>query len=275
MSLPDKLNHKPRIVRVERTVRETPSIKTIHFRDDLSSMASPGQFIMVWIPGLDEVPMSVSYMSNAGGAAVTVKSIGSATKALNSLVEGRMIGVRGPYGKGFKPTGSGEALLVAGGSGGAALAPLSDLLSRIGIKFTIIIGARTADELLFLERHRRNVASARGRVVPVTEDGSYGVRGLASEVALEELQRHRYTEIYSCGPEAMIKSILDLSMRYSIPLQASLERIMKCGIGICGSCVIDSLRVCMDGPVFDGGVLMKLKEFGVARRDHSGRRIPV
>jgi dihydroorotate dehydrogenase electron transfer subunit len=268
-------NHKPRIVKVERTVRETPTIKTICFKDNPSSRATPGQFDMVWIPGLDEIPMSISYTSIEGLAAITVRSVGPATEALHSLVEGQIFGVRGPYGRGFTVTDNGEALLVAGGSGGAALAPLSDLLSRMGVKHTVIVGAQTSSELLFLGRYEKNVSAVGGNIVPVTEDGSFGVRGLASEVAQDMLEKHVYTMIYSCGPETMIKNILPISLRYSTPFQASLERVMKCGIGICGSCVIDSLRVCREGPVFDGETLRRLDDFGESRRDHSGRRIPI
>ncbi|MBS7650457.1 dihydroorotate dehydrogenase electron transfer subunit [Candidatus Bathyarchaeota archaeon] len=274
MVLPEP-NHKPRIVKVERTIRETPTIKTIRFKDNPSSKAIPGQFDMVWIPGLDEVPMSISYTSTEGLAAITVRSVGPATEALHSIVEGQIFGVRGPYGRGFTVTDNGEALLVAGGSGGAALAPLSDLLSKMGVKHTVIVGAQTSSELLFLDRYERNVSAVGGRVVPVTEDGSYGIKGLASEVAQDMLRKHVYKMIYSCGPEAMIKSLLLLSLRYSIPFQASLERIMKCGIGICGSCVIDSLRVCREGPVFDGETLRRLDEFGKSRRNHSGRKVPL
>jgi len=112
-------------------------------------------------------------------------------------------------------------------------------------------------------------------VIAATEDGGYGVRGLASEVAEAELRKNSYDMIYTCGPELMIKRILDLSMQHSIPIQASLERIIKCGIGICGSCIIDSLRVCREGPVFDGEVLRSLEDLGTVKRDHSGRRVPV
>jgi dihydroorotate dehydrogenase electron transfer subunit len=73
----------------------------------------------------------------------------------------------------------------------------------------------------------------------------------------------------------MIKKIVDLGSEYSVPVQASLERIMKCGMGICGSCALDSYRVCKDGPVFHGETLKDLKDFGVATRDHSGKRVPL
>jgi dihydroorotate dehydrogenase electron transfer subunit len=262
-------------VNVEKDMLETPTIKSIFFRDEPSSKAEPGQFIMVWIPGLDEIPMSVSYTTKDGFTAISARRVGPATDALFARKVGELVGVRGPYGRGFSLTNHKRALLVGGGAGGAPLGPLSDTLAREERCFTAIIGAQVKDELLFLERHKNNAQRVGGEVIAATEDGGYGVRGLASEVAEAELRKNGYDMIYTCGPELMIKRILDLSMQHSIPIQASLERIIKCGIGICGSCIIDSLRVCREGPVFDGEVLRSLEDLGAVKRDHSGRRVRV
>jgi len=271
----ERIAHSPRIVGIQKGVVETATIKSIYFRDEPSSKAEPGQFLMVWIPGLDEIPMSISYMLQDDLAAVSVKMVGPATGALYFRRMGQPLGVRGPYGRGFTLTDGKRALIVAGGAGGAPLGPLSDLLARSGWEFTAIIGAPVTGELLFLDRHRINAKYVGGKVIPVTEDGAYGVKGLASEVAEAELKENDYDVIYTCGPEAMIKRVVELGSEYSIPVQASLERIMKCGVGICGSCVIDSHRVCRDGPVFDDEILRNLKELSVTKRDHSGRQVPV
>lgn len=270
-----RITHTPRITRIEKGVVETATIKSIFFNDKPSSKADPGQFLMVWIPGLDEIPMSVSYTSEDGSAAISVKMVGTATNTLYFRKTGQPIGVRGPYGRGFSLTNGKRALIVSGGSGGAPLGPLSDLLARSGRDFTVVVGAPVTGELLFLDRFKLNAQMAGGRVIPVTEDGAYGVKGLASEVAETELKENGYDIIYTCGPEPMIKRILDLALEHSVPIQASLERIMKCGIGICGSCIIDSYRVCKEGPVFDGESLKEIKELSKTRRDHSGRPTPV
>lgn len=270
-----RIIHKPRIVRIEKSSVETASIKSIFFRDKLSSKAEPGQFLMIWIPGLDEIPMSISYALEDGSVAISVKMVGRATNTLYFRRTGQPIGIRGPYGVGYKLTGSKRALIIAGGAGGAPLGPLSDLLAKNGHYFKAIVGAKVTGELLFLERYRINAAAVEGDVTPVTEDGAYGVKGVASEVAETELEKSDYDIIYTCGPELMIKKIVDLGSKYSVPVQASLERIMKCGMGICGSCAIDSYRVCKDGPVFHGETLKDLKDFGVTTRDHSGKRVPL
>ena len=270
-----KITHTPRIVKIKQESIETVSMKSLYFEDELSAKSQPGQYLMVWIPGIDEIPMSISFMSGENQSAVTVRNVGLATNELFSMKTNQQIGLRGPYGKGFNIDNIENALIVAGGSGGVPLGPLSDLLRKKEIKFTCIIGAPVAEELLFLERHQLNAKAVGGIVLPITEDGSHGTIGLASEIAEKEIKKEEYDMIYTCGPEQMIKKIVDLGLDNSIPVQASLERIIKCGIGICGSCVLDSLRVCKDGPVFDGETIKNLKEFSVSKRDASGKKIPI
>ncbi|WP_455278348.1 dihydroorotate dehydrogenase electron transfer subunit [[Eubacterium] cellulosolvens] len=270
-----RITHTPRIVKIKQESIETSSIKSFYFEDELSAKSRPGQYLMVWIPGIDEIPMSISFMSNETQSAIAVRNVGPATNELYSMKNGQQIGLRGPYGNGFEINDVEKALIVGGGSGGVPLGPLSDLLKKEKIKFTSIIGAQVAGELLFLERHKLNAKEVGGRVIPVTEDGSSGNKGLASEITETEIRKESYDMIYTCGPEPMIKKIVDLALANSIPVQASLERIIKCGIGICGSCVLNSLRVCKDGPVFDGETIKDLKEFNVSKRDASGKSVPI
>jgi dihydroorotate dehydrogenase electron transfer subunit len=108
-----------------------------------------------------------------------------------------------------------------------------------------------------------------------TDDGSFGYHGFASDLAKKILEKERFDQIITCGPEKMMKKILELGLEYKIPVQASLERHMKCGIGICDSCAIDGWHVCKDGPVFDNKKLGKMKDFGRFKRDASGRRVRI
>ena len=270
-----RITHTPRIVKIKQESIETSSIKSFYFEDELSAISQPGQYLMVWIPGIDEIPMSISFISGKIQSGIAVRNVGPATNELCSMKSGQQIGLRGPYGNGFKIDDVKKALIVSGGSGGVPLGPLSDLLKKENIKFTCIIGAPVTGELLFLERHKLNAKDVGGRVIPVTEDGSSGNKGLASEIAETEIRKESYDMIYTCGPEPMIKKIVDLALANSMPVQASLERIIKCGIGICGSCVLDSLRVCKEGPVFDGETIKDLKEFNVSKRDASGKSVPI
>ena len=265
---PVSLN-KPRIVKVLRVKEETPTIKSLFFKDDYCLKAKPGQFIMVWLPGVDEIPMSISRVGLKNGVSITVKLVGEATKKLHSMVRGDIFGVRGPYGNSFKIF-RGKVLVVGGGVGMAPLLPLIQRLKAAGGKPTVIVGAKTGEELLFFREIRKIVGGK--NVLAVTEDGSIGVKGLASEV-LENLLRKDsgYKQIYACGPEPMLKKVLDLALKYEVQAQLSLERYIKCGVGLCGSCMVNGFRVCRDGPVFTSEVLAGVREFGVLRRESSGR----
>jgi len=267
--------HRPRIVKVEETRTETPSIRTLMFTDEQCSKADPGQFAMVWIPGVDEIPMSLSYLTGKGYCGVTVRSVGEATQALHAAKVGDNLGVRGPYGNGFKIAERGKVLVVGGGTGIACVAPLIERLSARSNELAIVVGARNKSELLFLERIKKATAKAKTRLLVSTDDGSYGSKGLASDIAITVMESTRFNVAYSCGPEQMMKRIAEKCLDKAVPLQASLERLMKCGIGICGSCVIGEYRVCKEGPVFDAETLRNLPEFGAYRRDASGTKIKV
>ncbi len=254
---------KQLMTKVTRVVDEGVGMTTLRFRFD--GPVSPGQFFMVWVPGVDEVPMSASYIYGEKG--VTVREVGEATRALSLLRPGDFIGVRGPYGKGFELS-PGNTLIVGGGSGMAALLAAAEFIADPE-KVDILIGARTSTELIFIER-----AKALSREVHVsTDDGSYGHKGTVVELASLHLAKKRYNSVLGCGPERMLTSLLQACEENQVPCQMSLERYMKCGMGLCGSCAIDGQRVCVEGPVFDGGQLRQLPEFGVAKRDECGRKV--
>jgi dihydroorotate dehydrogenase electron transfer subunit len=90
------------------------------------------------------------------------------------------------------------------------------------------------------------------------------------------LTKEKFDIIYTCGPEQMIRKVFDQAEKHKIPLEASLERLMRCAIGLCGSCIIGKYRVCADGPVFRSKQLKEVKdEFGCSKRDFDGRKIPI
>lgn len=245
---------------------ETPSVKTIIFKEKLIS--TPGQFVMVWVPGVDEFPMSASHTVPRFG--ITYQILGPGTKALASKKPGEKIGIRGPYGKGFVLNGK-RALGVAGGAGMAALAPFLERAVTKGASVDLVLGAKTAKEIIFEGR----MTEAGVKVQISTDDGSAGVKGLATELAKQILSDKEFDCIYACGPEKMLVGILALAGQHKTPIQASLERFMKCGIGICDSCAIDGRHVCKDGPVFADGDLKALNELGKTKLDQSGRKVPI
>ena len=104
----------------------------------------------------------------------------------------------------------------------------------------------------------------------MTEDGTYGKKGFVTDVLEELLEQNSFDAVYTCGPELMMYKTVNLARSNEIFVQASLERMMKCGVGICGSCCINEDLVCRDGTVFDGEHLMQNDEFGHQHRAKSG-----
>jgi dihydroorotate dehydrogenase electron transfer subunit len=250
----------PRVVSIAEIILENPIIKTFVL-DDAIPNATPGQFIMLWIPGVDEKPFAIVAREPL---TITVAAVGPFSHALHALKVGDQVGWRGPFGRGFDLSGTGEALLIGGGYGVAALYFAASELRKQSGDITVAMGGRAADDLLFETRLR-----ALGvRVELATEDGSRGSRGLVTDAAHDALSRAK--RILACGPEAMLVAIMRLALAKNIPAQLSVERYMKCGFGICGQCTLSGKLVCMDGPVFTAQELSHLPEFGRVHRDASG-----
>jgi dihydroorotate dehydrogenase electron transfer subunit len=252
---------------------ESPTVKTFTFRDKSCSTAKPGQFLMLWIPGVDEIPLSILDADKDGTVSVAVKKVGEATRALHQKKAGEVIGVRGPLGNSFTLK-RGKILMVGGGTG---IAPLSFLAKKLSPKTTkpvFVIGAKTKEELLFIDKIKK--ACSGEDLVAATEDGSYGIKCLATKPLESLLAKEKFDMIYACGPEQMMLKTFVLAEKRGIALEASLERLMRCAIGLCGSCVVGKYRVCRDGPVFTSNQLREVKkEFGISKRDFDGKRIPL
>ncbi|UCE29299.1 MAG: dihydroorotate dehydrogenase electron transfer subunit [Candidatus Bathyarchaeota archaeon] len=262
-----------RIVKILETKREGPTVKTFTFQDKKCAEADPGQFAMVWIPGVDEVPMSISAMGLDGRCSITVAHVGEATEALHKRKPGDILGVRGPYGNSFRPV-DGNAMIVGGGTGIAPLVTLAENLTKHSVKISFVLGAKTHDELLFSERIETVLSKIDARAIITTEDGSYGLKGVATDPAREILEKEKLDMIYTCGPEQMMYKMWVLAERWGTPLQASLERLMRCAIGLCGSCTIGRFMVCKDGPIFSDRQLKEVKdEFGRFVRSRTGKKI--
>lgn len=262
-----------RMVKIEDVRKETSTVRTFLFRDGLCKSAKPGQFVMIWILGTDEIPMSLSFIDASGLSGVTVENVGEATEALHEKVAGDIIGVRGPFGNGFKPV-DGRVALVGGGTGIASLLPLAESLKDNASSIVFLIGFRTG-ELLLLDRLKELTSDRRHNLILATEDGSYGKKGLVTDFLEALLVKESFDMIYTCGPEPMMRKVFDIAETKHIPVQACLERIIKCGVGLCGSCVIGKHRVCREGLVLSSEQLREIKdEFGMFRRDFDGRKMP-
>lgn len=249
--------------RVRERIESGKGITTLIFEAPMT--ARPGQFVMVWLPGVDEIPMSLSHIGDHAG--ITVKEVGEATRALSNLRPGDMVGLRGPYGNGWNL----DAKRVLAVGGGVGMAPIITAVEAVGDpgRVDVAIGARNAGEIIFEKRAR--AASSDVRVT--TDDGSYGLKGTVVALADAMMKEKRYDMVLGCGPEVMNRFLLKACVENNVPCQLSLERLMKCGSGLCGSCVIDGLRVCADGPVFTGEQISRMTEFGRCKRDDAGLRV--
>ncbi|AKB53424.1 MULTISPECIES: dihydroorotate dehydrogenase electron transfer subunit [Methanosarcina] len=246
---------------------ESPAVRTFFFDFQFETM-KPGQFVMVWVRGVDEVPMGLSSKNS-----ITVQKVGEATSKLFELKEGDSFGLRGPFGNGFSLPSEGEkTLVIAGGVGAAPLAPYAEAARSVGSEVHTVLGARSAGDLLFEKRF-----AEAGEVYISTDDGSKGTKGFVTDV-LNSLNLSVYDRIAVCGPEIMISSVFRLLKERQVleKSEFSLQRYFKCGIGVCGACCIDKsgLRVCRDGPVFSGVQLLD-SELGKYARDASGRRVKI
>jgi dihydroorotate dehydrogenase electron transfer subunit len=209
--------------------------------------------------------MSVSFIGDRVG--ITGREVGDATRALCALDPGSMVGIRGPYGRGWNLPG-GRVLCVGGGVGMAPVMTAAEAVGD-GDKVDVAIGARNYQEVIFEQRARQCSCDVRVS----TDDGSYGMKGTAVGLADQMMKEKRYDMVLGCGPEVMNWHLLRACQENGVPCQLSLERLMKCGAGLCGSCVIDGLRVCADGPVFDGIEVRRMSEFGKCKRDDAGMKV--
>ena len=267
MSRENKRNTLPQTVRIREIRDEARTIRTLVLDAEVPE-ATPGQFIMLWLPGVDEKPMSIAHPAPL---TVTVARVGPFSTALHQRNVGDQVGWRGPYGRGFSLCQDGPALLVSGGCG---VGPLYFLVSRAverGIPATVAIGARTSLDLPYVEQFRALGTD----LLIATDDGSLGYKGYVTDAIQPAIEHLQSPTIYACGPEAMLVAVHRLCRERDIPGQVSVERYIKCGFGICGQCALDGLLVCQDGPVFDVEQLDGLRDFGHVHRSATGRKLPI
>lgn len=215
-----------------------------------SLAAQPGQFVMVWLPGLEDKPFS---LSQADPIQLTIAAVGPFTRAIARLQVGDNLWVRGPLGRGFHlPPGAASdqhLLLIGGGYGVAPLLFLARQAWAAGCRVSMMIGARRQADLLLTKAFE----TLGMPLWLTTEDGSAGRQGLVTEAIPEVLASSLIppTGVYACGPTGMLNAVANWSAEAHIPAQLSWEAHMRCGLGLCGSCEIGAgWLTCLDGPVF-------------------------
>lgn len=249
---------------VKKVIEHSATVKSFYFEQPFS--AQPGQFVNLWIPGVDEKPFSVSAL-RGGLLEISVKQYGPFTHALMNKKAGDYLGLRGPFGRGFSLQDN--ALLIGGGIGMAPLRFLADRLHAAGLAFTSLLGAVSEREIIFA-RDFENIS----KCYFTTDDGSKGRQGLIVDPLREILEKESIEFIYAAGPEIMFVAVRKIAEELNLPYEFCMERYMKCGIGICGQCVLDDsgIRVCKEGPVLNQHDLQNVTELGQVHRDATGRR---
>lgn len=229
---------------------------------DIASIAKPGQFVMLRVSdGVDPLlrrPFSICGINDQNILLILYKTVGSGTKILSEKRQGEKLWVMGPLGNGFDmPAPGNKAILVAGGIGVAPLNFLAGAIKENPMKF--MIGFASSGDIIpggqFADRGM-NVSIA-------TDDGSFGYKGMVTELLIEYINRHGYESnkllIYACGPMPMLKKTAAIASDHNITCRVSLEALMACGLGACQGCAVKVLKqdqptpyrhVCKDGPVF-------------------------
>lgn len=256
---------------INKVVDETPLIKTFYLKcGEVAEAAIPGQFLMVWVPLAEEIPISLSYICpEAKMIGITVRKIGETTEKMHELKKGDYLGIEGPYGKGYELKGE-KILTISSGCATASLPPFIEAAQKAGKQITSILGGLNADSLIFKDR----ISELGVEVITVTGDGSHGIKGHVTDALVDLLRVRKFDTAYVCATERRMVKVLEILRPYNLPAQINLERAMKCGMGICGVCAMDprGLLVCKDGPIFWSWEV-EGSEFGIYKRDLSTSKI--
>ena len=222
----------------------------------IARKAKAGQFVIVRPDERGErIPLTlVDWDREAGTITLVFLEVGVSTKKLGMLEVGEAIpDLIGPLGKPAEVSRYGTAVVVGGGVGVAAAYPRARAIKEAGNYVVSIIGARTA-ELIVYEEQMRSVSD---EVHVSTDDGSRGFKGFTSQL-LESLLKGglKADYVYAVGPAPMMKAVCDVTRRYGIKTVVSLNSIMVDGTGMCGACRVTvggrTVFTCVDGPEFDG-----------------------
>lgn len=216
----------------------------------------PGQFANILVPHAQNTflrrPFSIHAVNEADQLiSFLIKGIGEGSNTLSEVAVGESVSVIFPLGNGFTlPVKKEKVLLVGGGCGVAPLLYLAQTLSELNAEVNILLGARSAEDLVELDTYAKF-----GTVFTTTEDGSLGTKGFVTDHSIFEAELSSIDRIYTCGPEPMMKAVAAKAVQREIFCEVSLENTMACGFGVCLCCVTETVAghkcVCTEGPVFN------------------------
>jgi ferredoxin/flavodoxin---NADP+ reductase len=240
---------------VEKEIFSENVIKLVVEAPEISRSRKPGHFVIVRIDEKGErIPLTIAGVDEEKGTiSLIIQRVGVTSCKLTDLDSGDFIlDVAGPLGKATHIEKVGTVLCAGGGVGVAPLFPIVEGFKKAGNRIITVIAARSK-ELIILEKQMRQNSD---EVIIMTDDGSYGNKGLVTHGMEEVIKREKVNLSVVIGPAVMMKFACQLTKKYNIPTVASLNTIMVDGTGMCGACrcsVDGKTRfVCVDGPEFDG-----------------------
>lgn len=256
---------QPTIIKIAEIIDEAPDYKTFVFNYLLQ--AEPGQYLMLWLPGCDLKPFSIAWQTNTQFA-LTVLKRGQFTTKLFDLKKGDTLGFIGPQGTSYNIRGRKKILLIGAGCGTPSVTFLAQRAREQNLAVDFVLAASSKEEIIF----EKWLTDQRVKVYHRFQDSLFAH---SWELILSLINQNNYDGLYACGPELLLKRITDWSLEKNIFCQVSLERYMKCGLGICGSCCVDPLGICLctEGTVVDSKLASQITEFGKYYRDAAGQKI--
>jgi ferredoxin--NADP+ reductase len=225
------------------------------YAPDIAKTCKAGQFIVLRIDEVGErIPLTIAdFFPEEGLVRIVTQAVGYTSRKLMNMNEGdSFLDFIGPLGKESEVENYGTVLCICGGLGIAPMFPIARELKKAGNKVITVIGARSKD-LLIWEDVLREVSD---EIHVTTDDGSYGRKGLVTDVSKEILEREKIDHAWAIGPVIMMKYSALLTKEYNVPTIVSMNPIMVDGTGMCGACRLEvdgkTVFACVDGPEFDG-----------------------
>lgn len=223
---------------------------------EIAAKARPGHFVMLRMTNAGErIPLTIAdAYPDRGEIVIVYLVLGKSTAVLETLNEGdEILDVCGPLGRPTHIEKKGTVICVGGGTGIAAMHHIAKGHKKAGNKVIAIIGARSKDLLLF----EKELMEFADQVLVSTDDGSYGRKGIVTELLKEQLESDsNVSEVVAVGPVPMMEAVAKTTKSFNVPTTVSLNPIMVDGIGMCGACRVSvggkTRFACVDGPEFDG-----------------------